>query len=608
MKTYFKLLTLLTPRERRRFYLLNVLILIMGVIEVSGVASVMPVLGVLSNPGYVDSSPILSRVQALAGLNQEQFLVAIGLASFCLIFFGTLFKLTVLYALIRFSNMRSYSISRRLLQSYLGQDYEWFVHRNSAEGARNLLSEVDMTVQQALVPAMKVLSFTTIALFLVILLFIVDPNMALIISVGAVGSFGGIYVLSGRMVSRAGRLRARANKDRFRVIQETFGGIKHLKLRGLERDALGRFEEPARSVARAITTSQIISELPRYLLEAVFFGGMLLLVVWEVVERGRLVQDMIPVFGLFAFAGAKLFPALQNAYRSFSTIRFALPALDALCADLEAVSAQPAPQIPHRDVAPVRLRKALELDAVTFTYRGAGAGSLNDLSLTLPANTTLGVVGSSGAGKTTLIDVLAGLLQPQAGTIRADGVPLTRDNLIGWQRNVGYVPQDIFLLDDTIAGNIAYGVPPEEVDRAKVEAAARAAQLHDFVLAHLPEGYDTGIGERGVRLSGGQRQRIGIARALYHQPDVLIFDEATSALDTLTEQEVMKAIYALSGQKTIILVAHRLSTVRAADSILMLEGGRVAAHGPFDTLVEESAEFRKLVHADTAGRATRAAE
>jgi ABC-type multidrug transport system fused ATPase/permease subunit len=303
---------------------------------------------------------------------------------------------------------------------------------------------------------------------------------------------------------------------------------------------------------------------------------------------------VLPVLGVFGFAVLKMFPAVQNIYHSLTQIRFAAPMLAKLHGDLCGAGAAPA-TVPEAPLpAPLPLHRAITLEEVRFAYPGAARPSLDGLSLTIPVRSTVGLVGGTGAGKTTAVDLILGLLAPDTGQIRVDGVPMDAANRAAWQRSLGYVPQAIFLSDESVAANIAFGIPPEARDMAAVERAARLAELHDFILRDLPQGYDTPVGERGVRLSGGQRQRIGIARALYRDPAVLILDEATSALDNLTERAVMDAVANLAHAKTIIMIAHRLTTVKACDTIFLLEEGRLAAQGSFDELVARSETFRRM--------------
>jgi ABC-type multidrug transport system fused ATPase/permease subunit len=292
-------------------------------------------------------------------------------------------------------------------------------------------------------------------------------------------------------------------------------------------------------------------------------------------------------------ATMRLLPSLQQIYFGMVTIRSAGPVLDVIVADF-ASSPPPLPD-PEPDAPPMKLERELALDGVSFAYDSTDRPTLQGVDLTIPARATVGIVGGTGAGKTTLVDLVLGLLSPASGAIRVDGTTLTPDNLRSWRGSIAYVPQTIFLTDDTIAANIAFGVPKAEIDMAAVEHAAQVAALHDFILSDLPAGYETRVGERGVRLSGGQRQRIGIARAMYRDPTLLIMDEATSALDNVTEREVMEAVQRIRGDKTIILIAHRLSTVRSCDTIFLMERGRLLAQGSYDTLLATSAVFRRMV-------------
>ena len=397
-----------------------------------------------------------------------------------------------------------------------------------------------------------------------------------------------------RRLNRLGQERAHANLKRFQMAGDAVGGIKDVKILGLEQAYLDRFRKPALAVAEIDAETSAIGEVPRYLLEAIGFGGMLLFVIVMLASGSGDLGKVLPILGVYAFAGLRLFPSLQQVYGSFTSLRFARPTLDRLHADLMEARSSGGGIPTGAEPAPLGLQRALELADVEFAYPRAERAALRGLDMTIPARTTVGLVGGTGAGKTTVVDLVLGLLEPQGGEIRVDGVPISRENRRAWQRAIGYVPQAIFLTDELVAANIAFGLPPEQVDRAAVERAARVAELHDFVMTELPQGYDTPVGERGVRLSGGQRQRIGIARALYHDPDVLIMDEATSALDNLTERAVMDAVHNLGHAKTIILIAHRLSTVRACDTIFMMERGQVVAQGSYDELIAANQTFRAM--------------
>ena len=599
LKIYRMLLEMFTPRERRVFLFLLALIVVSGLIETIGVAAILPFLAILSDTSVIHSNAQLVWVYETFGFTSDQnFLTFIGLAVFGVVVLSLIIKTVTLYAMMRFSFMRAASISTRLLGGYLHQPYTWFLNRNTADLGKSLLSEIDRLSLTVIGPAMRLLANVVIVLFLTGLIIVVNPLIALASAAFIFGSYGLVFLGMRKLIAKRGEERLLANGERFQIAQEALGGAKEVKLLGLERAYAARFSDPARRMARAVTTDMVVGESPRYILEGIAFGGMLLLIVVMLISDDGSLERILPLLGVYAFAGLRLFPALQQVFRMASGLRFNYPSLESLHRDLMEVQQNMADRPPGAPPAPMELTRSIELDDVHYAYPQAERAALNGLSLEIPANTTLGIVGGTGAGKTTAVDIILALLMAETGELRVDGVPVTAANRRAWQRSIGYVPQQIFLTDESVRGNIAFGVPAEEIDHAAVERAARIAELHDFVLENLPEGYDTMVGERGVRLSGGQRQRIGIARALYHDPAVLILDEATSALDNLTERAVMDAVHNLGRAKTIIMIAHRLTTVRDCDMIVMLENGRVISSGTYDELLDRSQKFRAMASGD----------
>jgi ABC-type multidrug transport system fused ATPase/permease subunit len=593
--TFSKLLDLLSPRERRRLWVVLGFIVLAGLVEMVGVASILPFLAVLADPAAVETNRYLAWAYAGLGFESPRtFLAFLGAAVLAFVVFSLGVRLAATFMIARFANMRAYSLSSQLIENYMRQPYTWFLDRNSAGLGKVVLIEVDRAIGGGLVPAIRLVAQSVVVLSLFALLLAVEPYAALF----AAGLFGGSYVLIfltvRKTLSRLGRTILEANYRRYKIAQESLAGIKDVKILGVEESFMRQFREPARLIARARALSAVISEMPRYLLEAIAVGGTMALVLFLMSRGEGSLTAIVPTLGVFAFAGIRMFPALQALYQQVTGLRIVAPAVDELHRDMTETRARLSQPERGGRGTPLRLRQRLEIVDVDYAYPNAERAALRALSLTVAANTTVGIVGGSGAGKTTTVDLVLGLLEPQAGELRVDGVPITRQNLRAWQQSIGYVPQQIFLTDDSVEANIAFGVPPEAIERAAVERAARVAELHEFVTRELPKGYATLVGERGVRLSGGQRQRIGIARALYHDPDVLILDEATSALDNLTERAVMDAVRNLGHAKTILMIAHRLSTVKDCDTIFMMEGGRVVAEGSYAALLGSNQKFRAM--------------
>lgn len=598
MGIYRKLYDILDDRERWLTLLVFVLLLTVALVETAGVASIMPFMAVLATPEVVETNRYLAGIyQMLAFESKERFLFFLGIG-FLIITVGSLaLRAFAFWAVYRFVQLRNYACAYRLLRGYLYRPYEWFLGRHSGVLGASVLEEASKGVNGVLFPALLLISQSLVVIFLLALMLVVDPLLALSITLVLGISYLSLFVMVRRYLHRVGQERRRANEQRFKVAHEAFGGIKDVKVAGLEEVFLERFRVPSLQMARREVAAKLVSELPSYAMQAVVFGGIIIVLLYFLSNRGGL-QEALVVFSFYAFAGYRLMPALQAIYRSLSEIRFHAVVLDTLYQDLRLTylnSIIPASKDDPAKLEPLGLRETLQLTNVSYRYPSAQRQALTKVNLEIPAHTTVGLVGPTGSGKTTLVDVILCLLRPEEGELFVDGLPITLSLHRAWQRSIGYVPQHIYLSDDTVSGNIAFGVQPDQIDQEEVERAAKVANLHDFVVAELPDGYTTLVGERGVRLSGGQRQRIGIARALYRDPDLLILDEATSALDNLTEQAVMDAVHNLGNKKTIIIIAHRLSTVRECDRIFYLEHGQVIGAGTYDELLANSLKFRRLV-------------
>jgi ABC-type multidrug transport system fused ATPase/permease subunit len=590
MQTFKKLLFLLTLQERKQAGLLLIMIIIMALLDMVGVASILPFVAILTNPGLIETNAIVNsmfQVSKILGVESNQeFIFALGVLAFFLLIISLSFKALTTYAQMRFVQMREYSIGKRLIEGYLHQPYSWFLSRNSADLGTTILSEVQELINNSMSTLMELFSKGTVAIALITLLFLVNPKLALIVGLLLGGIYFFIFCVVRNYLNRTGKKRLKNNQLRFALINEAFGAIKEIKVGGLEETYIKNFSSSAQVFAKTQSSSKIISQLPRFILEAAGFGGILLIILYIIARTGSF-NNALPIVSLYVFAGYRLLPALQQIYSSFTRLSFLSPSLDKLHNDLK--NLQPFNKNQVTGILP--FNKTISLKNIDYNYPNSSITSLKDINLTIYAKSSVGLVGATGSGKTTVADIILGLLVPQKGTLEIDGKVISSQNLKSWQRSIGYVPQHIYLSDDTVAANIAFGVEHKNINQEAVEKSAKIANLHNFIIDELPKKYQTTIGERGVKLSGGQRQRIGIARALYHDPQVLILDEATSALDNQTEKVVMDAINNLSKDITIILIAHRLNTIKKCDKIFLLDKGQLKNQGTFEDLIKINENF-----------------
>ena len=592
MNSIIKVFHILDREDRKKGLCLLFAIALMAIVDTLGVASIMPFMAVLSNPDLIEGNAILIFLYGRGDFeNYQEFTFFLGFSVFFLLLSSLALKSFVTFLQLRFTLMSEYSIGKRLVEGYLRQPYAWFLNHNSSGLGKTILSEVGEVVNRSLMPLMTMVSQSMVALFLLGLLIYIDPFVALIVGLVLAVVYGALLKVIVRYLSRIGKERLEANESRFKVVSEVFSAVKEVKLAGRELFYLNSFSKPAQTYAANQAAAQVLGQLPRFALEAVAFGGMILVILYLISESESF-STVLPIISLYAFAGYRLMPALQQIYNSISQLKFSGASLERLHRDLLMVPDVEAVDLENE--TSVSFSHSIALKGVQYAYPGASTNAVNGLNLNIDVKSTIALVGGSGSGKSTTIDLILGLLDATSGSIEIDGNKLDIGNRRSWQSCIGYVPQSIYLIDDTVMANIAFGLDQDEIDLDAVESAAKIANLHEFVIGDLPEGYDTPIGERGIRLSGGQRQRIGIARALYHNPDILVLDEATSALDRLTEKAVMEAVHSLSHDLTIIIIAHRLATVRSCDQIYYLDKGAVVAQGTYDELVDKNEKFRAM--------------
>jgi len=588
-----------SAQEKRRLLLLAILIIITGLLQVVGIASIFPFISAATNPSVVDENIYLSMAKVFLQIsNNRDFIVVLGGFVLLSLVLTNLFLAFSTWVTMRFIVTTNNTFSFRLLQRYLSEDYLFHLERNSAELLKNITTEVHRVVNGGIISAINLVSKGFTALCILVFLILVDPFVALVVGSVLGVSYVLIYWSIRLKLSRIGIIVTQLFSDRMRYSNESLGGIKELKVLGREQYYLKKFRQNSEEVIKHQVFARSAIDLPKFLLETIAFGGIISVTMY-LVAVGSGAQNILPMISLYALAGYRLMPALQGIFLSTATLKHDIAAVEIFYEDIKGTEKLPFNLSDENliKVNPLALNKELRLSDINFHYPKVSKQAVKKLSLTIKANESVGIIGASGSGKSTLVDILLGLLQPQQGEMRVDGGVLSNTNLRAWQDNIGYVPQVIFLADSSVSANIAFGIADVEIDQAAVAKAAKMANLHDFIVGELEQGYQTIVGERGIRLSGGQRQRIGIARALYHNPSVLVLDEATSALDTPTEQAVMEAVYNLAHTKTIIMIAHRLSTVKKCDKLVWLEEGELKAEGAYDELFMSNIEFKKFVEA-----------
>jgi len=575
-----RVLFLARPYGRKKLAVVSFLSLAQGVFQVIGVTSIFPFLAIAADPERIRNSQFGRRfLELLPPMDNRQLLLTAGAVAIVALFTANAVNLIAEYARTRYAHNFGHWLRVRLLRRIASRPYGYFLVRNSADLIKKVLGDVANYVNGVLLPLLDSVARGLTAVLLLATLFFVHPLIAL----GATVGLGGFYLIVFRLLERKRReinqgLRLSSGGS-YREAQQLLGGIKPIKVHRAEEHFLGRFGKHSAIVAKMSARVPTFANGPRYLVEPLAFGG-LVLIVMVLAAKGRSFSDVLPNLGVMALAGYRLLPALQLLYGQLSELTSMRHSLDEVY-DEFVVAESDLNISDERGNENIRLAQpyvwndAITLDAVSFSYSQAKRPILDRLSLTIKKNTSVAFIGPTGSGKSTLIDLLLGLHQPTGGRILIDGRPLTPALIPAWQASIGYVPQDIFLIDDTITRNIALGIPDTEIEVNRLREVCATAQVLDFIEHELPQGFQSKVGERGVRLSGGQRQRLGLARALYHQPSLLILDEATSALDTETEARLIEALRSLSGKLTIVLVAHRLSTVADCEEVFDLAGKAV---------------------------------
>lgn len=587
-----KINRVLPPSCRRLALWVGFVMLINAILELSGVAGVFPLVVAATDPEQISQNAILVSLQQMTGLTQHsQFLTFLAL-----LFVGILSLLNACGALTLwlstyFSQEVRHHMSRSLLKTYLEKPYSWYLSRNTSALVKDVLTEVDSVTTFLVFRIVELLTNALAGGLIFLGLVLMEPVVALGIVLVLSAVYRQLYRFFRGRLKQIGIRRTEIAESRFKAVSEALAGVKEAKVFDRREGFLKAYEELSLKHRDIMVSNQLVADLPRFFVETLAVGAILIALVYLTIVHEN---TAVPLMGVYIMATWRLVPAAQRVYRNAVDIRFYFPALEALDQEL---SKLPSPGWELTAKEPLTFEKEIRLDKVGFTYPGADKPALTDISLVFPKNSSLALIGRTGGGKTTLGDLIAGNFSPGSGEISVDGTVLDDEGMARWRAQVGIVPQEIYLSDDTVRNNIVMGSLPDEIDEEALERAAVVAGIHNFIVEELPQGYDTPLGERGITLSGGQRQRIGIARALYRDPPFLVLDEATNALDTLTEREVLDAIERLCQTKTLLVIAHRLSTVRACDQVMFLKAGRACGLGPFSELEQNLPELAELLKA-----------
>lgn len=588
-----EIFSLLTNEQRKKFYSLQVLVTLMAFTELLGIASIAPFMSLVGDMSLLEKPNIYSKLYQLSGIEDPlNFLFIMGIGVLIALTISTVVSMLTTWRLSLYGSRVGVEIADRLYAYYMSQNWQFHASGSSAQLTKQVSSESNRISNGIIQPLMQMNAKVVLAFFIAISILIYNP----VIAIAGLMMFVLGYLLMYRFVRKAlvinGRRLSSVATNRFRLMNEGFGGIKDVLLLNRNQDFIDKFSVEGNIQAKAQGLNKTISQVPRFFIELLAFGAMISLVLILIKTHEGNLGTVLPVLAVYALACFKLLPALQQIYSSITTIKGNVAAFEAIKEDL--INSQEKPTFQQNlNSQNITLTQEVKLKNIQFSYPNKPTNAVDNVSMSIPANNVIGIVGASGSGKSTLIDIILGLLTPQDGEIYVDGILLTEENKREWQDLLGFVPQSIFLSEGSIAENIAFGIPADKIDYDQVLNAIDLAHLTELV-KELPDGINTKVGERGVQLSGGQRQRIGIARALYNEADILIFDEATSALDGITEKIIMDAIHDFTGQKTIIMIAHRLKTVQKCDTIYLMKKGRVVDQGTYQQLIENNPKFREM--------------
>jgi ATP-binding cassette subfamily C protein len=593
-KLLSKLLYIFNYQEKFQIAIIFFLMLVGAGLETLSVGLIPPFVALLGNPEIITQEQTLIWLYSRLGASSHQiFLLWVSVALLGIYLLKNAYLAILTYWQYYFLYEKQFFLSSRPLKSYLNSPYTFHLQRNSADLVRNVTSEIPLIFSGVIVPMLTLITEVMVMSCVVLLLAIAEPLSSAIAAMFLGISIFGLNRTIRKQMSGQGLIRQEQSGQMVQWVNQSLGGIKETKVLGRENFFLDAFTRSAEAFGKANFFVGLATQLPNLFIDTVLIAAVLLIVIFSLIQ-GREIQSILPMLSLFAIAALRLMPSAKRIISTITTIRYSKDAVDVIYHDLISLDTKSTSisLVKSSQTSSHLFQKSIELKDINYQYPNASNPSLFGISISITKGQAIAFVGTSGSGKTTLIDVLLGLLTPSQGEILVDGKNIFT-NVAIWQQQIGYIPQSIYLSDDTIRNNIAFGLVTDEIKEEQVWAALKAAQLEELVLS-LPEQLDTLVGERGIRLSGGQRQRIGIARALYHNPEVIIMDEATAALDNTTEREFMQALEVMSGHKTMIMIAHRLTTVKNCDQLYLIKDGTIADMGTYDFLISQNKEFQVM--------------
>jgi len=591
MSIFAKITFLLNFREKIKGMILLLMVLLGTFLEVLGIGSLLPLVTLLSRPESIQETSYLRELyESIHPSSINEFVILCLVAVLAIYILKNAFLFFTAYIQGRFLYSHYFRLSSRLFRVYLLNPYSFHLKRNSSELLRNLQA-IGKVIEGVFYPLIVLITEATVIIGLLVFLVWVDPNSAIIVSVGMGIFLGLFYYIVRRKLKIWGDSSLFHTGKSIQLINEGLGSIKEIKILHRENQFIDIYSRHIKQAAAAERVNHLISQSPRYYIETIMTATILGTIIF-LLNTGREIESIIVTVTLFAAAAARIIPSASRCTWAMGLMRFSYPNLETVYKDFIEARNFSFPNVEILQYESFKFKDQIKLENISYKYEGSESFAVENISLTIPKNYTVGFVGASGAGKTTLVDLIIGLMKPTAGQVLVDDRDI-HGKVDFWQRQIGYIPQNIFLSDWTIKSNIALGIDEKSLNEELVWRALKLAQLDKFV-RDLPDGLNAMIGEHGLRLSGGQRQRIGIARALYHDPQVLIMDEATAALDNETERAFMSALENFSGKKTIILIAHRLTTVKNVDQIFFLQDSRLLSSGSYQNLKENCVEFEKM--------------